>query len=154
MTYKSLIKNIIEANKQDGYDIDIFIHTWTETDHSDIVWHNPDGKKRGTSVTENIKKEIYTFYKPKKLLIEKQLEVKSNVKDGKRVLNLAYTVYKSSELRRAYKDETGIVYDYVIVTRPDILFYKPLRLNSFLSVYEKYNMIPPPPQCLVCLISL
>jgi hypothetical protein len=151
MTYKSLIKNIVETNKQDGYDIDIFIHTWTETDHSDITWHNPNGKKRGVAMTENIKNEIYTFYKPKKILIEKQLETDDFIVHGKVrkeflykiILNLAYTVYKSSELRRAYKDETGIVYDYVIVTRPDILFYKPFRLNSFLSVYEKYNMEVP-----------
>ena len=140
ITYKSLIKNIVESNKKDGYEVDIFIHTWAETDHSDVVWHNPSGKKRGAAVTENIKNEIYKFYKPKKILVEKQLEAKSDVKDGKRVLNLAYTVYKSSELRHEYQKETSVLYDYVIVTRPDILFYKPFRLNSFLSVYEKYNM--------------
>jgi hypothetical protein len=150
-TYKSLLKNIVEVNKQDGYEIDIFIHTWTETDHSDVTWNNPDGEKRGVGITESIKSEIYTYYNPKKLLIEKQLvtddfmvygKVRKELK-YKILLNLAYTAFKSSEIRNGYEKETGIRYDYVIVTRPDIIFHKPMSIDKFLSIYEKYTMEMP-----------
>jgi hypothetical protein len=147
-TYKSFLKYVVEANKKEGYEVDIFIHTWTETDHSDMTWHNQNGQRRGFAVTDAIKNEVISYYNPKKLLIEHQIETDDYKlyerldRRGfsyKAILNLTYTVYKSSELRHEYTRETGIVYDYVIVTRPDILFYKPLSLNDFLSSYEKYK---------------
>jgi hypothetical protein len=65
LTYKNFIRNIIEVNKKDGYMVDVFIHTWTETDHSDKTWNNPHGLKRGSEVTEDIINEIYKYYNPK-----------------------------------------------------------------------------------------
>jgi hypothetical protein len=150
-TYKSFLKHVVEANKVDGYEVDIFIHTWTETDHSDIVWHNPTGKTRGSTVTDMVINEIQRYYNPKKIVIETQIDTidyqfvrkwegPTITTSYKHIINTAYTVYKSSELRREYAKERTIKYDYVIVTRPDILFKEPFLLNSILSVYKKYNM--------------
>jgi hypothetical protein len=148
-TYKSFLKHVVEANKVDGYEVDIFIHTWTETDHSDIVWHNPTGKARGTTVKDTLINKIKWYYNSKKILMETQIDVIDYKIPGrwndvsnsyKRILNVAYTVYKASELRREYAKEYNIKYDYIIVTRPDILFYKPFLINNVLSVYKKHNI--------------
>jgi hypothetical protein len=132
VTYKSFIKNIVNVNRKDGYEVDIFIHTWTETDHSTIAWHNPDGHKRGSSLTSEVIDKVKEYYAPKMFLIEEQLDaidypltsklygrINSSYKT---LLNFTYTIYKSSELRQEYEKENGLMYDYVIVTRPDILF--------------------------------
>ncbi|MDR0505541.1 MAG: hypothetical protein LBH32_01815 [Dysgonamonadaceae bacterium] len=149
-TYKSLVKNVIEANKKAGYEVDIFIHSWTETDHSDIIWHNLTQRKRGTIVTEEIIQEVKKYYNPQRMLIEPQrktpdyqINVRGRTVLFKVVTNVAYTVYKSSEIRRIYADENELAYDYVIVTRPDILFKTPFLLDKFLSEYKKFNMEVP-----------
>ncbi|AEF85098.1 putative sugar transferase [Treponema primitia ZAS-2] len=147
-TYKNFIKNVVEANRNNGYDVDVFIHTWTESDHSNITWYNQNGQKSNKPVTDDIIKEIYKYYSPKKFLIENQIEVTDHIitsKFGfnhsyKHLFNFTYTVYKSSELRHDYKNEFGEIYDYVIVTRPDIMFYKPFILDDILGFYQTRNI--------------
>lgn len=147
-TYKSFLKNIVEANIKNGYNIDIFIHTWNETDHSSITWHNHNGEKRGIILNEKILNEIKNIYVPKRILVSKQIEVQDFIiteKIGgvprayKGVVNVAYTKFMSSELRKEYAKENNIKYDYIIVTRPDILFHSPFVIDEFLNIYKKYN---------------
>jgi len=146
-TYKKLLKNVVEVNKKDGFEVDIFIHTWSETDHSDVTSHNnPTGAKRGVPVGDKIKNLICQYYNPKVLLIEDQQDVDEfiwyakyrNLKNSyHRMYNIVYSINKSSEIRREYAEKNGISYDWVIVTRPDILVKKPFSINRFLSFYDK-----------------
>lgn len=147
-TYKSFLKNIVEANIKNGYNIDIFIHTWNETDHSSITWHNWNGEKRGVIVNDTTLKQIKKIYNPKKILVSKQIELQDSIiteKIGKvpraykGVVNVAYTKYMSSELRKEYSKENNIKYDYIIVTRPDILFHSSFVIDDFLRIYQVYN---------------
>jgi hypothetical protein len=56
---------------------------------------------------------------------------------------MAYTASKSSEIRRDYARKQNISYDYVIVTRPDLMFYESLSLNDYLSKYKKRDIAIP-----------
>lgn len=47
----SLLENLIIPNEMEGYAVDVFIHTWTESDSSDVVWHNPKGKARTKQIS-------------------------------------------------------------------------------------------------------
>ena len=38
-TYKSFFENLINPNKEDGYEIDIFIHTWDKLE-ANATYHN------------------------------------------------------------------------------------------------------------------
>jgi hypothetical protein len=146
-------KNVVDVNKRNGYDVDVFIHTWTETDHSTMTWHNPKGYKRGVTLTSEIVDEVKKYYAPKILLVEDQFDaieypltsmLYGHVNSSyKTLLNFTYTVYKSSEIRMNYQKKNHLKYDYIIVTRPDILFYEPLSINNILSFYEKSNLNVP-----------
>lgn len=146
--YKSLIENLEIANKKIGYNVDIFIHTWTETDHSSITWHNWEGEKRGIRINKEIENNIMKFYKPKSILITDQLDVEDFIitekiggvpRSFKGVVNVAYTKYMSTQLRIEYAKKNNIKYDYVIVTRPDIIFHSPFIIDDFLYIYKEYK---------------
>jgi hypothetical protein len=147
-TFDSFYQNIILPNQNAGYELDVFMHTWDETDHSTITWHNQAGERRGREVTEEIIDFIKKKYTPRKLLIEKQVDaeefiIKEKILGAPRaykgVVNVAYTKYMSTRLRREYEKECGISYDYVILTRPDILFHQPFAIDGFLLVYGHYG---------------
>ena len=134
-THESFFKYIVEPQLKNGYEVDIFIHTWNETDHSTITWHNQNGEKRGLSVDQ-------------KILVENQIKVDNFIITEKiasaprafsGVANVAYTQFMSSKIRRAHAEENNIKYDYVIVTRPDIMFHKPFDIDNFLYIYNEYN---------------
>jgi len=151
-TFDSFFKHIILPNQKAGYEVDVFMHTWDETDHSTITWHNQAGEQRGREVDESAIDFIKKNYKPKKLSIEKQVEAEEFIitekilgvpRAYKGVVNVAYTKYRSSRLRREYENERGITYDYVILTRPDILFHQPFDIDRFLLVYKYYGWPAP-----------
>jgi hypothetical protein len=144
------MKYVIEANKKDGYEVDVFIHTWTETEHTTIGHNNIYGQQRKkiSLVTDKIINKIHEYYNPKKILVEKQIDTIDYIINEKAtntprafkgVINVSYTIYKSSELRRKYENENNIYYDFIIVTRPDIMFHEPFRLDIYLSEYKKFN---------------
>lgn len=152
-TYKSFFKNVVLPNMKDGYEVDIFIHTWTEKDHSTVSFRNPNGKEyRGSKLSYKDRELAEKIYKPKKVIYENQLDCKDNIfieklyktkKSYKGVLNMVYTKYKSSFIRREYEQDKGIKYDWVIVTRPDIEFFTPFRIDYILKDYQNLdNKIP------------
>lgn len=146
-TYQSFLKNVIVPNINDGYEIDIFIHTWTEKDHSTISFRNPNGEEyKGSKLSATDKEHVQKIYNPKKIVYENQLicddaiffeKLYNTKKSFKGVLNTVYTKNKSSDLRMEYEKDSGIKYDWVIVTRPDIEFFTPFRINDILGVYSK-----------------
>ena len=151
-TYTSLKKNLLEPLKREGYDVDVFIHSWTETDTSEKSWHNIEGNTRGKNVSKDDINKIYKFYNPKKVLLENQLEVKNFELKEKfmnlprqysAIINSAYTKFRVNELRLQYEKENNVKYDYVIQTRPDILFNNEFSVENFLNTYRTYGLEPP-----------
>ncbi|HEH4542739.1 TPA: hypothetical protein SG327_001876, partial [Campylobacter jejuni] len=46
------------------------------------------------------------------------------------------TLEKVNSLKLDYEKECGVKYDYHLYTRPDIMFFKPLRLDEYIKVYN------------------
>lgn len=63
------LKNIVEPNLKDGWEIDIFIHTWDMGSSSDRSWHNGKDLFDINLLSQNDIDDIKRVYKPKKLLV-------------------------------------------------------------------------------------
>ncbi len=144
-TFRQTADNIIENFIKPLGDVDIFIHTWEQTDHSDKSWHNLDGEKRGIGLSESDFNFINEKFKPKKIVADKQFEDTYNGAGFslkltdifyKRVTldNIYYTRYKVNELRKEYQSETGTHYDFVINARLDLWFNKEFNLDNYLLI--------------------
>jgi len=147
--HKSLLEKIAKSNEKNGYEVDIFIHSWNtlnqENNRSGFV-SDDLVKEFGDSKTE----EISRLYKAKKVLIEEQKTIKNqkiklllNEKQGdiifldsKNVYNMYHSIFKVNELRKEYESENNIEYDFVIQTRPDIIFMQDLNIDEIIK-YSK-----------------
>ena len=151
-TYKAFQNNLIKVLNSEGYDVDVFIHTWSETDTSDASWHNLNGDARGKNTSDTDKDNIEKFYSPKKFLMENQIIVKNNFelkeilmsmpRQYRAIINSSYTKFRVNELRKEYEKENNITYDYIIQTRPDVIFNKPFGIKMFLKGYYDYKLLP------------
>ncbi len=149
-TYKSFFKNVVKPNIKDGYEIDIFIHTWTEREHSTVSFRNPRGEDFvNSNLTEELINKAKEVYKAKVFLIEDQINLEdkffheklfNSKKSLKGVVNMTYTIYKSNFIRQVYEKENNIKYDWIVVTRPDIEFLSSFRIDSLLEDYNKRNI--------------
>lgn len=143
-TYESIKKNLI-----DGYDVDVFVHTWIDKngyqfrDDGSLLW------KSETQPT-NIDNIILDLYNPKKFLFEtpKVFQPKKingfDAKDyfvplftkraqhfltekGKayyvNVINsMWYSIMMSNLQKELYSKENGVVYDFVVRARFDVTY--------------------------------
>lgn len=135
-TYKSFFKNVVEVNKNDGWEIDIFIHTWDVFEKSGSLWHSEFPTLDGIELTQADQEDIQQIYNPKKFLVEHL-----GNRYGQRM-----TKQQVVKLTLEYEKETNIVYDYYLTTRLDIYFCTPLRLNDYLDPYwYPHHPIPPLP---------
>lgn len=149
-TFESFNKYLLKENILDDYQIDIFIHTWNELDHSTINYRNLDGKAlTGKSLTNEELSLVNKLYQPKKIVVESQLDCQDEVliekigrfpRSKKGCLNNSYTIYMVNKLRNEYELENRVHYDWVIVTRPDILFKSPFRISNIISCYPKFGL--------------
>ncbi|GKY27836.1 hypothetical protein [Campylobacter jejuni] len=130
-TYKNFFKYIIHSNQNDGYEIDIFIHTWEEfnRDKKECWYSHQDAFP--TLNNKRLKSkdiaDIIEIYKPKKILI-------NTLQQG--VLGQSLSLDKVAGLRIKYEKENRIKYDYIFTTRPDILFLKNIRIKYYLDLYQ------------------
>lgn len=149
-TFESFNKNLLKENILDDYQIDIFIHTWTELDHATINYRNLDGKALTDKLlTNEILSLVNKLYQPKKIVVESQLDCQNEVliekigqfpRAKKGCLNNSYTIYMVNKLRNEYELEEKIHYDWVIVTRPDIFFKSPFRIDNIMNCYVKFGL--------------
>ena len=66
----SFLQNVVEVNKADGHDVDIFIHTWDELDHSTVNYRNPNGEcLTDTRLLDSEFEIAQRLYRPKILKI-------------------------------------------------------------------------------------
>ncbi|MBE6444385.1 MAG: hypothetical protein E7020_06970 [Alphaproteobacteria bacterium] len=121
------------------YDCDIFMHTWSETEHKTKTWHNHTAKSLVVDA-ERIEK-LKALYNLKDIIVEKQEPAEDDTlipcqhNQGKSQISKAgigfmlYSKHKVNELRKKYQKEHNIVYDYVLVIRPDIKLKKDFILK-------------------------
>ncbi|HHP0339774.1 TPA: hypothetical protein ACRZSN_001540, partial [Campylobacter lari subsp. concheus] len=141
-TYQLFYKNIIEVNLKDGWHIDIFMHTWDKFNSSDKSWHSKSQIfKNNKKLTLDDINAVKKIYQPKKIKIESLPEGEHGGLLSKRAGN---------KIREEYEILNNIKYDYILYTRPDILFLSPLRLNSYLEEYIKYSFLKLPPRHAFC----
>lgn len=140
-------QNLLSSLQQDGYEVDIFISTWDEWDHNSVNYRSSQNTEI-IHLDKNTIDKINHLYKPKDLLISTQQPIEEKIiieklGNGKRSIkgcyNLSYSLYKSSEIRATYSKQNNINYEWVIVTRPDVLFLKPFSIDKILEFYERFK---------------
>lgn len=151
-TFNSFFANVLQTLYYQNYSVDVFIHTWNESDSNDITWHNPDGENRGSLINKRQFEDIIEKYRPKKIVIDKPLDIPKDIliheklcdrmRSYNSLISCFYSRYKVNELRKEYEKETSINYDYVILTRFDISFDKSLDIESYFKIYQSYCKIP------------
>ena len=127
-TYNSFFEKVFIPNQEDGFLIDIFMHTWDEYDAVVPTYHMENLSIRGVKVSKEDIEFAKQVYHPKKFLIETM-----NVEHGKN-LSLAAV----NKLREEYAEEKKIKYDFFFYCRPDVLFVTPLRLKEYLDLYRTH----------------
>jgi len=142
-TYNNIVKNLIIPN---GIE-DIFVHTWyrPEFESQGFGQNSDDGRK--VFMNQQTLKFIEDNYKPKKILIQNDLDIKFYSNDQmenfiteawksgghlqKRWGPCYYSRYISSLLKNEYKKEVGLeAYDAVIISRFDNYFRKEINLKQ------------------------
>ncbi|WP_299041950.1 hypothetical protein [uncultured Campylobacter sp.] len=127
-TYEGFFKNIVEPNLKDGWQIDIFIHTWDMSSSSDGSWHNRQDLFDMHLLSQDDIENIRKIYNPKKFLVEHLQEGIHGGSESKK---------RGNRLREKYEIENNIKYDYVLYTRMDILFALPLNIQRYIDLYTK-----------------
>lgn len=135
--YKSLRNNIIDL-----YDCDVFMHTWSTTECSTASWH--DDKAKNSSSIE-LTNKLISYYKLKDILIENQ-ENKENEYGYFHPVDfpdknvsiwgvhcLWHSISQVNKLREDWQNKNNVKYNFVIFTRPDILFNNKFDLNKHLK---------------------
>jgi len=134
------------------YDCDVFMHTWSYTEHSTPTWHNAKSKIK--SVNELMLKKIDSIYKPKMTLVEKQIlpeddtllsciySTKANPISSNGMRFMLKSQIKVNELRKQYAKKHNIHYDMVVMIRPDINMYSDINIVNLIK--QSYAVIDYP----------
>ncbi|MBQ8820195.1 MAG: hypothetical protein IJZ99_05530, partial [Campylobacter sp.] len=130
-TYESFFKNIVEPNLKDGWEVDIFIHTWDMSSSSDRSWHNGQDLFDIHLLSQDDIENIRKIYNPKVFLVEHLQEGIHGGSESKK---------RGNRLRESYEKENSIKYDYILYTRMDILFASPLNIQRYIDLYTKGSM--------------
>ena len=126
--------HLVEPIKSAGYEVDIFMHSWDFVEGRVTSWHHEKtaldfAKPPKTPSGEYLK----DFYKLKDIVITAQPTHNDSDKfikmrcpeKGYRfqsTLSVYYSLHCVNHLRQNYEKQNGVEYDFVIVTRPDLLF--------------------------------
>ena len=101
--YQSLKSNLLNNN-----DIDIFIHTWSLESQTNLE----------------------LFYKPKLSLYQKRVQFDiENEKNN--IFSRFFSANKALELKNQYEKHTNIEFDYVMLSRIDLLWFSPLLFHQY-----------------------
>lgn len=125
----------------DRYDCDVFMHTWSVTEHSTVTWHND--KCDILNVDDKLIVELKSIYSLKSIIVEEQ-KTDSRLEEsvfcehdkGKSKISINglkcmyYSKRRVNDLRREFQREYGVTYDYVIMIRPDVKLYCNFELDN------------------------
>lgn len=150
---KNLQSKIFNELTRNGYDYDIFIHTY----HLDNPYINPWSKE----VVNNYDNTAYKILNPKYYIVEKQNNVEKNLnlnayysclgnwKGGASTADMCKYMIRNMVLALHSKKMVTMLfekhkndYDYVIITRPDQILYSNIRTNAFSLLNDKNIIIP------------
>ncbi|HEH5350563.1 TPA: hypothetical protein SG961_001762, partial [Campylobacter coli] len=131
-TYKYFLSNIVHVNALDGWKIDIFMHTWDKyqtqySRHSEKAYLSLFEK----DVTSKDILDIKNIYSLKQVKVETY-----NPKNGH---GMFLSVKAVSDLRKSYESINSIKYDYIMYTRPDILFLNPFKISDYIDNYITFH---------------
>lgn len=122
------------------YDCDVFMHTWSETDHHTQTWHKQDNVS--SKVDGKAIEKLKFLYDLKDIVVEEQTETKNDTlipcqhNHGKSLISksgigfMLYSKQKVNELRKKYQKRHNVKYDYVLMVRPDIKLNRDFILNA------------------------
>lgn len=139
MSYDSIFKNILTV-----YDCDVFIHCWFSSDKN---YKYETAKWSGINKELNIPLDtidiLNRLYNPKDFLWESPKEFVSFHLDdcylSRNMPSMFYSLQKSYELMKNYRDKNGIKYDFIIRCRTDTL----IKSLPHLSTLDKNTLYIP-----------
>tara|TARA_Y100000004_G_scaffold166216_1_gene197761 strand:- start:86 stop:811 length:726 start_codon:yes stop_codon:yes gene_type:complete len=106
--YKSVKSNILDVN-----DVDIFMHSWSLESKSDLV----------------------KLYSPKKYQFEKQITFHESNFRKHVTKSRFYGNMMSLNLKKQYEIENNFTYDWVIISRFDLIWFSKLILEDYNNEY-------------------
>lgn len=136
-TYVSIKKHVFEPLLRRNFEVDIFLHTFT------IRSYVNERAKEHKKPSPN----LWKYFKPKAFLVEDQDRVdpllhltdfrnfgcpwnSSNFHTLDNLIRSLYSLKKTTELMEG----SGVVYDFVVFCRPDLLFQNSLSPSHFTSL--------------------
>lgn len=132
----------------DHYDADVFIHTWDRTEHDDKSWYSDNVKCNAEPVNDALLAEIETLYAPKAIKVETQNFFEEVGHFGTHdeihislqgVKYMTYGKYAVNQLREEYAQANNVLYDYVVVLRPDIMPFVKLDFDKYRAEFEFFE---------------
>ena len=134
--YKALHKHLISK-----YDCDVFMHTWSLTNHSTKTWHKNICKAKPVYGKEDYLKKIYNL-KSLKIEEQKQEDLGKFISFKKEISILGikalfHTMKSVNDLRLNYEKQNKVKYDFVIMVRPDILLKTDFQIDDFIKEVDK-----------------
>jgi len=138
---------------------DVFLSTWyTTVPYKQCNTHNPNADERQYDIEKAIKTynpklhniELYDEQKRQELVDFSGFECQSlKVQDAlycyiHPILGQFYQIYQVHRLKQIYEHHHNFKYDYVIRTRPDILYFNEITQEKLLEINKESNIIYQP----------
>jgi len=136
--FKHIQKNVLEPNRE-NWDIDVFVHTWLAQEDIGKPYIAANGSVASVPVARDSLAQIYEYYNPQKMLVEKQIKFdEKNFGQRKATmivpwfsLSKCYSMQKSIELKKKHEEETLVSYDLVMTMRFDLAIVAPVVFDNF-----------------------
>lgn len=130
------VNSYLRSHIIEQYDCDIFIHTWSEEEHSDPSWHKDSNSEQPVKVTNEAK--VREMYEPAGLEIEDNSIIEypgffneNNNITLRAMKAMSHSQNRVNRLRREYAQSNNIKYDLVVVLRPDVMPLAKLDLCQY-----------------------
>jgi len=149
--YEFIHKNLIE-----GYDVDVFIHSW----------YNPEEENKKFSkwweskLSPNSDQKAILLYNPKRYLIEPQKSFDNKSYDASMfegsyrvnaTLSMFYSIQECNRLKNIYCVENNVEYDIVVRCRFDFAIFNKINYENFNTtdtIYFKDDCTHEPSVCM------
>lgn len=136
VVYPYLEAHILRENE-----CDIFIHTWSEEEHSDPSWHKSPDDEKVKKITNE--KRLRELYNPVSLEIEDNTIITypgyfnaNNNISLRGMKAMSHSQNRVNRLRKEYAQNNNVEYDLVIVLRPDVMPLANLDLSQYLDEFS------------------
>ena len=170
-SYQFIKNYIIDANRNVGEEVDVFIHMNYDSNNAYIEKSHLDNGI--CQLPQGIDQLLLKLYQPKKYIIEephffnnpnlkvapKRLQNFNQMNSHKKfsnqeqrdhifkqLISMFYSIYKCNELKETYANDHHFVYDYVIRLRFDAVPLKPLICSHYDPHFIYYQNMNHPDQ--------